>query len=50
MLEVLQLPAENCEPLRFFRYRDGETFGLHHDAHGQTLPRDTPGGPRVWTL
>ena len=51
MLEVVQLPAENCEPLRFFRYDEGETFTLHHDAAGQDdIPEDTPGGPRVWTL
>ena len=50
MLEALQLPAGNCEPLRFFRYAEGESFGLHHDASGQAVPRDSPGGPRVWTL
>lgn len=50
MIEVLQVPAENCEPLRFFRYEVGETFRPHHDAAGQAIERDTPGGPRVWTL
>ena len=50
MLEVLQLPAANCEPLRFFRYAVGETFGRHHDAEGQAHAPNTPGGPRVWTL
>ena len=51
MLEVVQLPAENCEPLRFFQYDEGETFTLHHDAAGQhDIAVDTPGGPRVWTL
>ena len=50
MLDVLQLPAENCEPLRFFRYGRGEYFARHHDAAGQTLAPHTPGGPRVWTL
>ena len=37
MLEVLQLPSDNCEPLRFFRYGQGEYFARHHDAAGQTL-------------
>ena len=32
MLEALQLPAGNCEPLRFVRYRSSESFGPHHDA------------------
>ena len=50
MLQVVQVPPANCEPLRFFRYFEGETFGLHHDAHGQSMPAHTPGGPRVWTL
>ena len=50
MLQVLQVPATNCEPLRFFRYFEGETFGLHHDAEGQIFEADTVGGPRVWTL
>ncbi len=50
MLAVLSLPADNCEPLRFFRYRPGQTFALHHDAAGQTLARDSPGGPRVLTI
>ena len=51
MLDVIGVPAANCEPLRFFRYRPGETFRLHHDAAGQggLLP-GSPGGPRVWTL
>lgn len=50
MLQVLQVPATNCEPLRFFRYFEGEVFGLHHDAEGQVFEADTVGGPRVWTL
>ena len=50
MLEVLGVPRENCEPLRFFRYSTGETFAPHHDADGQIIPRHTPGGPRVWSL
>ena len=50
MRSVLQVPAENCEPLRFFRYGAGESFGPHHDAAGQVFDLDTPGGPRVWTM
>ena len=51
MLEVVNLPAENCEPLRFVRYRSSQSFGPHHDAQGQSgIPPHTPGGPRVWTL
>ena len=50
MLEVAGLPAAHCEPLRFFRYNEGERFGRHHDAAGAPVPRRTPGGPRVWTL
>lgn len=50
MLEVLQLPSDNCEPLRFVRYGRGEYFARHHDAAGQALAPHTPGGPRVWTL
>ena len=51
MLSVLGVPADNCEPLRFFRYNEGETFRRHHDAAGQgDLPPDTPGGPRVYSL
>ena len=51
MLEVVNLPAENCEPLRFVRYRSSESFGPHHDAQGQSgIAPHTPGGPRVWTL
>ena len=50
MLRVLSLPAANAEPLRFFRYDEGETFTRHHDAAGQAMPAHTPGGPRVWTL
>ena len=50
MLSVLQLPADNCEPLRFFRYEAGEAFDLHHDAAGEHHPPNTPGGPRAWTL
>ena len=47
---MLQLPADNCEPLRFVRYGRGEYFARHHDAAGQSLAPHTPGGPRVWTL
>ena len=47
---MLQLPADNCEPLRFVRYGRGEYFARHHDAAGQRLAPHTPGGPRVWTL
>ena len=50
MLRVVQLPADNCEPLRFFRYEPGETFALHHDAAGEQHAPNTAGGPRVWTL
>ena len=51
MLEVVNLPAENCEPLRFVRYRSSQSFGPHHDAQGQSgIAPHTPGGPRVWTL
>lgn len=51
MLQVLQVPEANCEPLRFFRYREGESFRRHHDAAGQGhIDHDTPGGPRVWSL
>ena len=50
MLDLLGVPAANCEPLRFFRYRRGETFKRHHDAVGQELDPHVPGGPRVWSL
>ena len=51
MLDVVGLPAENSEPLRFVLYTPGQTFGPHHDAAGQGgIPPHTPGGPRVWTL
>ena len=41
MLEALQLPAGNCEPLRFFRYAEGESFGLHHDASSASTSFNT---------
>lgn len=50
MLSTMEVPAKNCEPLRFFRYEQGETFQPHHDAAGQLIEPDTPGGPRVWSL
>lgn len=52
MVDVVGVPAENCEPLRFVHYSaGGQRFGPHHDAVGQGgIDPHTPGGPRSWTL
>ena len=50
MVDMLRVPAANCEPLRFVRYHEGDFFGRHHDAAGQEFAPHTPGGPRIWTL
>lgn len=48
MLDVLQVPEENCEPLGVFNYSEGQTFRLHHDQEKPT-PRSLP-GPRVYAM
>ena len=48
MLDVLQVPEDNCEPLGVFKYSDGQTFRLHHDQEKPT-PRSLP-GPRMYAM
>ena len=47
MRELLHVPLESTEGLGLFRYGPGHTFRYHHDQE-KAVPRDSPGGPRVW--
>lgn len=44
--KLLNIPAENIEPIQFLRYRKGERYTYHHDyLEGDTIPNQ-----RVHTL